>query len=220
MPSRKRNSTPNLHRSPAPVSAPWRDASEGSDWGPNLDQVAGGMACGSTCCRSMRDWTLHWLGLWTGGKVSSPCRSAMATEHCHRIAETKRWHQTHHTPGELHQACGSSSVPTLGQGKPPSLGTTPDGGREHSSRAAGPGMPESGSTPQGHMLRMCSTDIANAFGTLHRERVLGAMETEAPFLLPYFAAAWDETGSVLWTMGPTDGTNTRQAEEYQKDLHS
>ena len=49
---------------------------------------------------------------------------------------------------------------------------------------------------------MCSTDIANAFGTLHRERVPGALETDAPFLLPYFASAWDEAGSVLWTRGP------------------
>ena len=49
---------------------------------------------------------------------------------------------------------------------------------------------------------MCSTDMANAFGTLHEESVLGALETDAPFLLPYFASAWYEAGSVLWTRGP------------------
>ena len=53
------------------------------------------------------------------------------------------------------------------------------------------------------ILLRCSTDISNASGTLHREeRVLGALETDAPFLLPYFASAWDETGSVPWTRGP------------------
>ena len=36
-----------------------------------------------------------------------------------------------------------------------------------------------------------------------------------PSLLPYFASAWDETGSVSWT-SPTDDTNTRHAEEYHK----
>ena len=35
-----------------------------------------------------------------------------------------------------------------------------------------------------------------------RERVLGALATEAPFLLPHVASAWHETGSALWTRGP------------------
>ena len=49
---------------------------------------------------------------------------------------------------------------------------------------------------------MCSTDIANAFGILYRERVPGALATEAPFLLHYCASAWQETGTALRTRGP------------------
>ena len=39
----------------------------------------------------------------------------------------------------------------------------------------------------GDRAEMCSTDTAN----------LGALETDAPFLLPYLASPWHETGSVL-----------------------
>ena len=41
---------------------------------------------------------------------------------------------------------------------------------------------------------MCSADIANAFGTLHRKRVLGPLETDAPFLLPYFCICMARNG--------------------------
>ena len=111
-----------------------------SDWEPNLDQVAGGMVFWIDLLQIDEglDIALAWVNLWTWWESLELCRSAMATQHCHRIAETKRRHQTHHTPGELHQACGSSSVPSLGQGNTPSLGTTPDGSRERGQRAAGP----------------------------------------------------------------------------------
>ena len=48
---------------------------------------------------------------------------------------------------------------------------------------------------------MCSTDIAE------RERVLGGLATEAPFLLLYFASAWEPPSG---REDLTAGANTRQ----------
>ena len=45
---------------------------------------------------------------------------------------------------------------------------------------------------------MCSADTANAFGTLHRKRVLGPLSC-----CLIFASARHETGSVLWTREPS-----------------
>ena len=49
---------------------------------------------------------------------------------------------------------------------------------------------------------MVSTDIANAFGSLLREKVFAAVSRRAPFLLPYLVAAWPSEGTCLWTAGP------------------
>ena len=81
--------------------------------------------------------------------------------------------------------------------------------------------------PWDHFRLMCGTQPThcwpwNACGRLHAsrtpqrcvqltlptplvhctERVLGALDSDTPFFLPYLEFAWHELGSVLWTRGP------------------
>ena len=58
-----------------------------------------------------------------------------------------------------------------------------------------------GCTPRGNNRNVF---IATDFGALYNERVLGTLATEAPCLLPYFASAWHQTGTTLWTRGPNN----------------
>ena len=72
------------------------------------------------------------------------------------------------------------------------------------ARALGPHQMGAGSAAGAQLAledtaEMCTTDMPSA---LYRERVLGALATEAPFLLSYFATACHETGTAVWTRGP------------------
>ena len=147
------------------------------------------------------DTALAWVNLWTGGKVSSPVAALWQRSTVIGLPKPRGGIR----PITLQESCTKLVEAALCQHWDKAI-----------RRALGPHQMGAGSAANAQLAleclravarhedtaEMCSTDIANAFGTLHRERVLEALETDAPFLLPYFVSAWDEAGSVLWTRGP------------------
>ena len=118
------------------------------------------------------------------GKTAEPRCCALAEKHCHRalLPET-----TSDPPRSRRVAASLLKQPCA------STGTRHAHGQFHASR-----------TPQKCVRLTLPTPSVHCT----EERVPGARATEDPFLLPYFATAWHETGTALWTRRPNGWPQT------------